>query len=232
VANTKDNETTFSGVIDFEIPGMKRSWPLALVASIFVSLGIFMLIPFTQLLESIGRNDDLTVSVDIAPPPPPPPPDPPEEEEEEEPQEEPPPPPPEPPPQLSLSQLDLALEPGIGDAMAGAFGFGGFNTRPDAVQEMKEFFSLSELDENPKKIAGQTPQAPFSLKRDRIPAYTQALVEIDQNGNVRVISFSKTTHREMEEEFLKVVDTFKYTPPTKDGKKVRARFYIPFRFDP
>jgi protein TonB len=223
--------STSAGVIDFDIPSLGSSWPVVAVASVFVTAAIFMLIPFTQLLESIGRDDSLTVSVDIAPPPPPPPPDPPEDEEEEL-EDPPPPPPPPPPPQLSLSQLDLALEPGIGDAMAGAFGMGGFATAPDAVEEMKDFFSLSELDENPRRISGITPQAPFSLRRDRIKAYTQALVEIDEQGNVRVISFAKTTHRSMEEEFLKVVDTFKYTAPTKDGRKVKARFYIPFAFDP
>jgi protein TonB len=231
VADTKTDEK-FTGVIDFKLPRLGQSLPLVGFSAILVTLGIFMLIPFTQLLESLGRKDDLAVSVDIAPPPPPPPPDPPEEEEEELDDNPPPPPPPPPPPQLSLSQLDLALDPGIGDAMAGAFGFGGFNTRPDAVAEMKEFFSLSELDENPKRLAGAQPTAPFALRRDRIKAYTQALVEIDQLGNVRVISFAKTTHREMEEEFMKVVNTFKYTPPKKDGKKVKARFYIPFAFNP
>lgn len=225
-------DTKFTGVIDFKLPTLGQSLALVGFSAILVTLGIFMLIPFTQLLESIGRKDNLTVQVDIAPPPPPPPPDPPEEEEEEMDDTPPPPPPPPPPPQLSLSQLDLALDPGIGDAMAGAFGFGGFNTRPDAVAEMKDFFSLSELDENPKRLAGVSPTAPFSLRRDRIKAYTQALVEIDELGNVRVISFAKTTHREMEDEFMKVVGTFKYSPPTKDGKKVKARFYIPFAFNP
>lgn len=231
MGETKTDEK-FTGVIDFKLPTLGQSLGLVGFSALLLTLGIFMLIPFTQLLESIGRKDDLSVSVDIAPPPPPPPPDPPDEEEEEVEDTPPPEPPPPPPPQLSLSQLDLAMDPGIGDAMAGAFGMGGFNTRPDAVAEMKEFFSLSELDENPKRIAGVQPTAPFSLRRDRIKAYTQALVEIDRLGNVRVISFAKTTHREMEEEFMKVVDTFKYTAPTKDGKKVKARFYIPFAFNP
>jgi len=230
VAEPVDNKK-FSGVIDFEIPSMNQAWPAVALASVLVSLGIFMLIPFTQLLESVGRKDNLTVSVDIAPPPPPPPPEPPEEEEQEAEEETPPPPPPPPPPQLSLSQLDLALEPGIGDAMAGAFGFGGFDTRPDAMAEMKEFFDVQELDEKLRVLNFQAPEKPFQMRKDRISGYTRVIFIVDEAGNVsRVLGFKDTTHRELEDAVRQVINVWKFSPPTKDGRKVKARVEQPIRF--
>jgi len=222
---------TFSGVIDFRIPSLSQSLPAVALASLLLTALIFMLIPFTQLLEGVTRQDNLTVSVDIAPPPPPPPPDPPEEEEEEPEEQEPPPPPPPPPPQLSLSQLDLALEPGIGDTMAGAFGFEGFNTQPDAVAEMKEFFDIGELDEKLRVLNFKPPEKPFQLRKDRVSGFTRVTFIVDESGNVsRIIGFKETTHQKLEDAVREVIHLWKFSPPTKDGRKVKARVEQPIRF--
>lgn len=230
MADSKTDEK-FTGVIDFKLPTLGQSLALVGLSAILVTVGIFMLVPFTQLLESIGRKDDLTVSVDIAPPPPPPPPDPPEEEEEEMEDTPPPEPPPPPPPQLSLSQLDLAMDPGIGDAMEGAFGFGGFDTRPDAMAEMKEFFDVKELDEKLRVLNFQSPEKPYNMRRDRVEGFTRVTFIVDENGNVsRVLGFKETTHRELEEAVRKVINLWKFSSPTKDGRKVKARVEQPIRF--
>lgn len=226
-----NHDDKFLGVINFRIPRLNESLPLVAIVSFFVTAGIFMLIPFTQFFESVGGKDNLTVSADIAPPPPPPPPDPPEKQEEEQPKEEPPPPPPPPPPQLSLSQLDLALEPGIGDAMAGAFGFEGFNTRPDAVAEMKELFDVKELDEKLRVLNFQPPEKPFQMRKDRTSGFTRVTFIVNENGNVaRIIGFRETTHRVLEDAVRKVIDLWKFSPPVKDGRKVKARVEQPIRF--
>ncbi len=227
----QDTDEKFTGVIDFKLPSIGSSLGTVGAVSVLFTLGIFMLIPFTQLLESIGRKDALTVSVDIAPPPPPPPPEPPAEEEPEPDDTPPPPPPPPPPPQLSLSQLDLALDPGIGDAMAGAFGFGGFDTRPDAMAEMKEFFDVKELDERLRVLNFQAPEKPYNMRRDRIEGFTRVTFIVDENGNVaRVLDFKDTTHRELEEAVRKVINFWKFSSPTKDGRRVKARVEQPIRF--
>ncbi len=219
-------------VIDFKIPSMNEAWPLAAFASIVLTAAIFLLIPFTQLLESVGRKDSVIVAVDIAPPPPPPPPAPPKEEEEAKVENTPPPlPPPTPPPQLSLSQLDLTLNPGIDDAMSGAFGFGGFNTQPDAMTEMKEFFDIRELDEKLRVLHFQPPEKPYNMRRNRVSGFTRVSFIVDKEGNVaRVIGFTDTTHKELESAVSKVIDQWKFTPPTKDGRKVKARVEQPIRF--
>ena len=201
------------------------------VSAVLLTLGIFLLIPLTQLLETAGREGGLTVSADIAPPPPPPPPDPPEEEEEEEPEEEPPPPPPPAePPRPSLNQLDLALEPGIGDAM-GSFGLTGFSLQPNAVEEMQDLFDVSELDEPPRFLAGSQPEKPFSLRSSREDGFTRVEIIIDQRGNVeRILGFDQTTHRELERAVRDVVETWRFTPPTRNGERVRSNFIVPVRF--
>ena len=54
----KDKDESFAeaGVIDFEIPSLQEAWPVVAVSSIVVTAGIFMLIPFTQLLEGLGKK--------------------------------------------------------------------------------------------------------------------------------------------------------------------------------
>ena len=123
------------------------------------------------------------------------------------------------------------MEPGIGDAMAGAFGMGGFAQAPDAMAEMKEFFDVRELDEKLRVLNFQAPEKPFEMKRDRIKGFTRVTFIVDEGGNVsRVIGFKETTHRELEEAVRKVIKLWKFSPPTKDGCKVKARVEQPIRF--
>ncbi|MGF1531909.1 MAG: energy transducer TonB [Puniceicoccaceae bacterium] len=220
-----------AGVIDFDIPSLDQKWPVVVLASLVLTFLIFMLIPFTQLLEIGGRKDSLTVRVDLAPPPPPPPPEPPEDEPEEDRQETPPPPPPPPPPQLSLAQLDLALEPGIGDSMAGAFGFGGFDTRPDALAELKEFYTVSELDERPRMLNFVKPEKPFDMRRERVDGFTRVRFQVDEAGRIiRIVNFSETTHRVLEDAVRAVIQQWRLTEPKRNGKPVKAIVELPIKF--
>ena len=218
------------GVIDFYIPKIRQNFPVVAFLTILVTASIFLLIPFTQLLKIVGKKDSITVQVDIAPPPPPPPPEPPDKEEDEL-DEPPPPPPPPPPPQLSLSQLDLALDPGIGDSMSAAFGLGGFSTRPDAMAEMKEFFMVSELDEKPRMINFVKPEKPFELRKDRVSGYTRVRFRVDENGDmIRIERFTETTHSILEDSVRAVFKKWKMTEPRRNGQPVKAIVELPIKF--
>ena len=139
---------------------------------------------------------------------------------------------PPPPPQLSLSQLDLALDPGIGDAMSAAFGLGGFNTRPDAMAEMKEFFNLSELDEKPRMIIYVPPEKPFQMRKDRISGYTRVKFRVDENGDMmQIVSFSETTHEALKDSVRAVFKKWKMTEPKKNGQRVKLQMELPIRFN-
>jgi len=210
---------------------MGQSWPAVAAASVLLAFGIFMLVPFTQLLDPVGRKPTETVQVDIAPPPPPPPPEPPEEDEPEEIEEPPPSPPSPPPPKLSLAQLDLALEPGIGSAMEGAFSFEGFSAPPDAAAEMKDLFDVSELDEPLRVVNFERPEKPIQMRKDRIEGYTRVTFIVDRSGDVaRIVGFDETTHKILESSVREVIGLWKFSPPTKNGRKVRARVIQPIRF--
>lgn len=191
-------------------------------------LAAFALLPFTQALSNLGQDRVELYSFDIAPPPPPPPPDieePPEEEVEQE-------PPPEmqqPPPPLSLSQLELALNPGIGDAMAATLGFGGFSVQPDALEEM-QLFDVKDLDELPRPINRVPIETPPRFRQERISGLVRLEVMIDENGRTTVLSIVESSHSELEEPAREAAQKWTWTPPKKNGEPVRARYYFPLGF--
>ena len=101
----KKSETT-PVVMNF---GVRKRSPLGpLAGSLGITLALFALLPFTQLIANIGKNKTELTTVDVSlPPPPPPPPEPPPPENEQE--DEPPPDMQKQQQPLSLSQMDLAL---------------------------------------------------------------------------------------------------------------------------
>ena len=129
-----------------------------IIAMVLCASGVFLILPFTQYISGGGndKSDIVTIDVSLPPPPPPPPEPPPPEEEIVD----------EPPPemsrnvqQLSLSQMSLALNPGIGDALAGAFAFEGFGVEPDTVGDLK-IFDVSDLDQPPRRLKTVLPVYP------------------------------------------------------------------------
>ena len=58
--NDKKQDDEAAGVIDFHIPSMNQGIPMVVLAALVVTTAIFLLIPFTQLLESIGKKDSLS----------------------------------------------------------------------------------------------------------------------------------------------------------------------------
>ncbi len=191
-------------------------------------LAAFALLPFTQALSGLTQDKVELHSFDIAPPPPPPPPEieePPEEEVEEE-------PPPEmktPPPPLSLSQLELALNPGIGDAVAATMGFGGFSVQPDAMEEM-QLFDVKDLDELPRPINRIKMDVPTRFRQERISGLVRLEIMIDERGRTRVLSIVESSSPELETPAREAAEEWTWTPPKKNGEPVRARYYIPFGF--
>jgi protein TonB len=189
-----------------------------------LTLAIMFLIPFTQYITSLVDGGPDVVAVDVLPPPPPPPPEM-EEPPEEPPPEEPPPEMSEPPPPLSLSQLDVALEAGVGDAMAGSFGFGGFAVQPDALADM-QLFDVRDLDEAPRRIVTVNPEYPFHFKQERIKFRCVVHIIIDERGNVEVSEIQDLKHNDARQPMIEALEKWKYTPPKKNGEPVRAKFFF------
>jgi len=185
-----------------------------------VTIAIFMALPLMSILSDVVQKTNVIQVADNAEPPPPPPPDelppPPEEEEEQEkPEME------EPPPPMTLTQLELALNPGAGNA-AGDFGFGDFNTGIDALADM-QIFDLQDLDKQPRPLFQIKPVYPYSLKQAQVQGWVQVEWVIDPQGRVLRPRAVKSTHREFEQPAVEAIMRSKWQPGKKDGKNVAVR---------
>lgn len=194
-----------------------------------MTAGIFVLFPFTQFIGDQTRDMVSLRSVDVAPPPPPPPP--PDEPPPEEPPTEEPPPPDlsEPPPPLDLAQLEMALNPGMGDDFSNAFSVAGFDVAGDTASEIMTFM-ISDLDEMPRLIKGKRPRHPPDLLRERIEGIVRLKVLLDETGRVQVQSVISSSYTAFEKPAINAAEDFRYTPPTKNGEPARTTFVLPIKF--
>ncbi len=187
----------------------------ALAAFIFLSL------PITQLLNGKGASANTIVadSVSIPPPPAPPPePPPPEEElaEEDVPELE------KELQPLELSQLDVALNLGVGDALNVGYALLGFGVTPDTIAQM-DIFELNDLDNNPQRIVAIPPIYPFALKRDKINGWIKLIIIIDERGKVIKADVESSSHLEFERPGIEAIMQWRFEPGTHQGKPVKVR---------
>lgn len=198
--------------------------------TLLCTAGIFFLLPFTQMIASLGKTPTelFTVEVAIQPPPPPLP----DMEQPEPPPPEPPPPDMQPPPQqLSLSQMDVALNLGVGDAMAGAFTFDGFGVSADDTASDLEIFDIKDLDSAPRRIRTAPLIHPPALRRARVAGNVTLMMVIAENGSVSVEKVLSSSHREFEANAIRFAEGCAFEPPMKGGRAVKARYTWPIRFD-
>jgi protein TonB len=194
--------------------------------------GTFLLLPFTTLITGAANNKKDIVSVDVSLPPPPPPPPEMEKPPEEPPPEEEPPPPDNNANPLSLAQMDVALNVGFGDAMAGGFSVEGFATQSEATTVADlGIFDVKDLDKPPSRTKTVTPAYPPELKRARVQGTVVLLIIIDQNGRVSVDKVLESSAREFESAAVTAAEQCLFEPPMKGGQAVRARYrmQVPFR---
>ena len=131
--------------------------------------------------------------MEVAPPPPPPPPEeppPPPEPEEEE-------PPPElntPPPPISLEQLDLALNPGTGGAIAGDFALPTFDVSGSDLGGL-EIFELGDVDSPPTPRTRIEFSYPAAAKRKGIKGIVKVEYIVSEKGRVEDIKIVESPDR-------------------------------------
>jgi protein TonB len=197
-------------------------------AATALTIAIFVLFPFTQFIGNQTRELVTLRSIDVAPPPPPPP-------SEELPPDEPPveeaPPPDlsETPPPLDLAQLEMALNPGMGDDFSNAFSIAGFDVASDTASEIMTF-EISDLDEMPRMLKGSRPKHPPNLLRERVEGIVRLKVLLDETGRVIVQSVLSSTNSSFERPAIQAAEDFRYTPPTKNGEPARTEFVLPIKF--
>lgn len=199
------------------------------LATVLMTLAILAILPFTQALSGDPRDRTLrSVNVANLPPPEPPPPEPPpppeEEEQEEAPELE------EPPPMLDLSQLESALNPGLGGAGTASFDLDAFSAQVGGTDEL-QIFDVIELDRTPRLIQRVLPEYPTDLITRGVTGSVTLVIIIDQNGAVTVESVADW---EGDRGFIQptrlALSRCRFETPTKDGQPVRARYKITIPF--
>lgn len=211
-----------------EFPNARWKWtPLfATGGALGVAAVLFLLIPLTQILDEVKKPDLLVREVAIAPPPPDVPP-PPEEAMPPKPETPPPEMPQEPPP-IQVNTLDVALNPGAGDAIAIGVETPQLQTE-DMTSSIQQLFTFEDLPEAPRLINQPRFRYPPELARRGVEQ-GKVVVEIDilPNGRARLRRIVSSTHPALEPAAREVVERARFTKPVIDGRArtVRGRFPI------
>jgi periplasmic protein TonB len=198
------------------------------VGAAVLTLAFFLVLPLIQAIAKAKTADTLLRTMDTAvlPPPPPPPPEP----EQDEPDKQEPPPelePDAPPP--DLSQLELALNPGVG---------GGWTTADFAVKlksaagggaDGDNLFSLADLDQKPRAIYQLLPTMTPQMRR-KGGGTVYVLFVVDESGRVENPIVHESPDPVYDKPALDAVRKWKFEPGKRNGKPVRFRMRAPITF--
>lgn len=120
------------------------------------------------------------------------------------------------------------LEVGPGDFEA-AFSLANYNPAPTGfAQEM--VFSMHDLDRNPAVLKRGSLVYPSHLRRKGLEGEVKLLVQINEQGQVKVLETVSSTHPDFIQPSRKAAEGSVYEPPTRNGKPVKVEFYLPVRF--
>jgi protein TonB len=213
------------GKVDNTIFGRIRHGMVVAIGAVALTAAFFLVLPLIQAIAKGPSSDLVVTSMSVAdvPPPPPPPEEQPEEEEEEE---EPPPEMAEEMPQLDLSQLELALNPGLGgDYLAGD---ATLRINTAAVAEAASaVFSQSDLDQAPLPVH-QTPPALTAAMKQRAPGSVVVIFEVDQTGRVQNPRVRSSSDPIFDSAVLAAIRQWRFEPGKRNGEPVRTRMLQPF----
>ncbi len=201
---------------------------IVLGGALLFTLLMFLVLP---VMETISQSPvaDLTLqSVDTADVPPPPPP--PETEPEKEPEpEEKPPDLQEPAQPLDLSQLEVALNPGLsGDYLGGDFAVK-IATGTAAGESSEALFSLADLDQKPRALHQPSPTMTPEVRR-KAPGTVYILFLVGTDGRVENPIVQKSSDPIFEKPALAAIKQWKFEPGKRSGQPVRFRMRVPITF--
>ena len=130
------------------------------------------------------------------------------------------------PPQLSLSQLDIALNPGTGGSLVGDFAMPTIATSAHDLGT-EDFVDFSDLDQMPRPVAGTTLDFPTRLKRKKVTGRVVVLVKLNEEGRVLEVTVDSSTLPEFDDVVADQVGSWHFTPPTQQGRPVKAKARLP-----
>jgi protein TonB len=205
---------------------VKKSSGIPYLWATLVTAGIFILLPLTQYISGVGDDDKKLSQINVQEPPPELPPPPEEEPEEEQEQEESPELEQEQEP-ISLTDLQVSLNAGTG-GFGASMGVVNFEQMGPSLDEM--IFDVKDLDRKPRVIKQGRLEYPFELKRERIEGFVRLKIIIDEQGRVKVAEVVDSSHRAFVKPAIEAAESSVFESPTRQGKKVKAYYYLPFRF--
>ena len=203
--------------------------PLVAISSAALTMLFFLVLPLIQAISEGPEPDLMVQAVDTAnlPPPPPPPEEEPEPEEE---QEEQPPELAEEAPPLDLSQLELALNPGMGGSwMSGDFGVK-LNAIASTVGDVDALFSLADLDQRPRVVYQPSPVLDAKV-RAKAPGTAYILFIVNQRGEVENPIVQSASDPVFERPALNAVKQWRFEPGKVEGQPVTAWVTTAVRFE-
>lgn len=201
---------------------------LVLAGAVGLTLVFFLVLPLMQTLTKPASSDTLVRSVDTARLEAPPPPPEPEPEKEPEPEEQPPQLAEEAPP-LDLSQLELALNPGMGDGLGSGDFAVKLNTVASDTQSVDALFSIADLDQKPRAVYQPSPTITKEVRK-KAPGTVYIVFVVDQNGRVESAMVQQSTDPVFEKPALAAVKQWKFEPGKRNGQPVRFRMRVPITF--
>lgn len=209
----------------FRAPEGRGEFPKSFLVGALVALGLFVVMATAQMLGDVELPDhDLTESLVAYTPPVV------EEIEEIEPlveeEEEPPPELEQEPPQLSLDQLDIALNPGTGGSLMGDFAMPTLAVSSSSLGT-DDFVDFSDLDRLPRPIGVSGFDFPRRLRKHKVSGQIVLMVKLGDDGRVLEVGVASSNLPQFDDFVRSEVERWRFTPPTQQGRPVRAQARLP-----
>ena len=123
---------------------------------------------------------------------------------------------------LSLDQLDIALNPGVGrgaTGIAGDFTIAGLTggRLSGANLDTEEFVDFAELDELPRPIGVSGFNFPHRLRRQKVSGRIIVFLRLSEGGEVLGLSIDSSDLPQFDAFVLSEIKRWRFTPPTKEG---------------
>lgn len=202
---------------------------LVIVGAAVLMLAFFLVLPLMQTINKPPTTDLLVQSVETAKLEAPDPPPEPEQEEEPEPEETPPELVEETAP-LDLSQLEMALNPTLGEGLlSGDFAVKLTTVASDKKDVDAALFSIADLDQKPRVIYQPGPVLNKDVRK-KAPGTVYIIFVVDNRGRVENPIVQKSTDPVFEKPAMNAVKQWKFEPGKRNGQAVRFRMRVPITF--
>ncbi len=216
--------------VPLHFPALVHTWDpiVSRALGVVIATGLFLFVALSQMLGDFERKpqeiteiavfQDIPEVEEIEEEPPP------EEEVEEDVPEL-----AEETPTLTLDQLDIALNPGTGGAIQGDYSLAHLGRMASRNMELdtEEFVDFADLDRVPRPIGVSGLNFPRRLRQQKVNGRVTLLLKLNEDGDVLDVSVESSDLPHFDAFIVGQVREWKFTPPTKQGKPVRAKARLP-----